>query len=162
MLLEEIHINDAKKIIAYVGGSADNTSTTDQCGWGYTLYMSEDAEVGTDIMETSVRMEMHAAINALRAITDKSVPTEIRMNNKVLAEMMQGDKPYNRKKNIKLWEEFDKEKKLFTEGTLIFKHISNDIGDICLKEVHKKAKDEAKNNGGLNNRLQASSANLLS
>lgn len=127
-------MNERKKIIAYTDGSVIG----DKCGWAYTL---KYADSGGDSGKTSMQMEMYAVLNALKAIKDKSTPTEIRTDSEVIVKTLHGE--YNITENKDLWDEIFAEVNLFAVGVLSFQHISVNEANAGLEEVDKMAYNEA-------------------
>lgn len=109
------------KITVYTDGSALNNGSPDSgCGWackliyrGYELMKS-----GGDKGKTNNVMEMTAVLEAMKAITDKSIPVELFSDSKYVVETLNGN--YQIKKNIDLWNAILAEKEKFADIQFIW------------------------------------------
>ena len=131
------------KITVYTDGSALNNGSPDSgCGWACKLiYGSRELmKSGGNVGKTNNQMEMTAVLEAMRSITDKSIPVEIFSDSKYVVETLKGN--YKIKKNVDLWNAILTEKEKF-----------EDIKFLCVKghdknrhniEVDKRAVEEAK------------------
>ncbi len=103
------------KIIIYTDGSALANGAADSgCGWACKLMYKghELMKSGGDIGRTNNQMEMTAALEAMRSITDKQIPVELYSDSKYVVETLNGR--YKIKKNQELWTEILKEKNKFS------------------------------------------------
>lgn len=128
-------MNNKKKVIAYTKGSGENKDG--KYGWAYMLeYMTSENNKNTD----SFRTEMNAVLSVLKAM-DKSVSVEIRTNNKVIADICNGDSVAKKSKDF--YDEYKEQKELFTEagGDVSFSYISETEKDKHFEEVRKMARN---------------------
>lgn len=103
------------KIIVYTDGSALNNGSPDSgCGWACKLIYKgrEKIKSGNDIGKTNNQMEMTAVLQAMRSITDKSIPVEVFSDSKYVVETLNGN--FQIKKNVDLWQEIMQEKRRFS------------------------------------------------
>lgn len=94
------------KITVYTDGSALNNGSPDSgCGWACKLIYKghEKMKSGGDKGKTNNVMEMTAVLQAMKSITDKSIPVEVFSDSKYVVETMNGY--YKVKKNVDLWHE---------------------------------------------------------
>lgn len=99
------------KITVYTDGSALNNGSPDSgCGWACKLIYKghEKMKSGGDKGKSNNVMEMTAVLEAMKAITDKSIPVEVFSDSKYVVETMNGY--YKVKKNVDLWKELLAEK----------------------------------------------------
>lgn len=132
------------KITVYTDGSAlNNGSPNSGCGWACKLiYGSRELmKSGGDKGKTNNVMEMTAVLQAMRAITDKSIPIEVFSDSKYVVETLNGN--FKIKENVELWQELMAEKEKFADikfvwikGHNISKH-NNDVDKIAKKEAEK-------------------------
>lgn len=95
---------------------------------------------GGDKGKTNNVMEMTAVLQAMRAITDKSIPVEVFSDSKYVVETLNGN--FKIKKNAELWREIMAEKAKFADIKLILvKGHDKDRHNI---EVDRQAIAEAK------------------
>lgn len=131
------------KITVYTDGSALNNGSSDSgCGWACKLiYGSRELmKSGVDKGKTNNVMEMTAVLQAMRAITDKSIPVEVFSDSKYVVETLNGN--FKIKKNAELWREIMAEKAKFADIKLILvKGHDKDRHNI---EVDRQAIAEAK------------------
>lgn len=73
---------------------------------------------GGDNGKTNNVMEMTAVLQAMRAITDKSIPVEVFSDSKYVVETLNGN--FKIKKNVELWQELIAEKGKFAEIRFIW------------------------------------------
>jgi Ribonuclease HI len=109
------------KITVYTDGSALNNGSSDSsCGWACELIYKgyEKMKSGGDKGKTNNVMEMTAVLQAMRAITDKSIPVEVFSDSKYVAETLNGN--FKIKKNVKLWQELMAEKENFADIRFIW------------------------------------------
>lgn len=131
------------KIKVYTDGSALNNGSPDSgCGWACKLIYRghEKMKSGGDKGKTNNVMEMTAVLQAMKSITDKSIPVEIFSDSKYVVETMNGF--YKVKKNVDLWEELLAEKEKFAEIKFIWikGHDKNQHNN----EVDRAAVEEAR------------------
>lgn len=92
------------KITVYTDGSAlDNGRPGCGCGWACKLMYKGQARMksGGAIGETNNRMEMQAVLEAMKSITDKTIPVEVYSDSNYVVETMNGH--FAMKKNRDLW-----------------------------------------------------------
>lgn len=102
------------KITVYTDGSSLNNGSSDSgCGWACKLIYKEREKIksGNDIGKTNNQMEMTAVLQAMRSITDKSIPVEVFSDSKYVVETLNGN--FQIKKNVDLWQEIMQEKLRF-------------------------------------------------
>lgn len=132
------------KITVYTDGSALNNGSSDSgCGWACKLIYKghEKMKSGGDRGKTNNQMEMTAVLEAMKAITDKSIPVELFSDSKYVVETLNGN--YQIKKNAELWELLLAEKAKFSEIKFIWvkghdknKH-NNDVDRMAVMEAKK-------------------------
>lgn len=131
------------KITVYTDGSALNNGSSDSgCGWACKMIYRgrELMKSGGDKGKTNNQMEMTAVLEAMRSITDKSIPVEVFSDSKYVVETLKGN--YQIKKNIDLWNAILAEKAKFTDIKFIWvKGHDKNQHNI---EVDKRAVEEAK------------------
>lgn len=131
------------KIIVYTDGSTlNNGSSNSGCGWACKLIYRghEKMESGGDKGKTNNVMEMTAVLEAMRAITGKSIPVEVFSDSKYVVETLNGN--FKIKKNAELWKELMEEKEKFSDIRFIWvKWHDKDRNNI---EVDKTPVAEAK------------------
>lgn len=95
---------------------------------------------GGDKGKTNNVMEMTAVLQAMKSITDKSIPVEVFSDSKYVVETM--NRYYKIKKNVDLWHELIAEKEKFAEIKFVWVkgHDKNQHNN----EVDKQAVAEAK------------------
>lgn len=109
------------KITVYTDGSAINNGSPDSgCGWACKLiYGSRElTKSGGDKGKTNNVMEMTAVLQAMRAITDKSILVEVFSDSKYVVETLNGN--FRIKKNVELWQELMAEKEKFADIRFIW------------------------------------------
>lgn len=109
------------KITVYTDGSAINNGSPDSgYGWACKLiYGSRElTKSGGDKGKTNNVMEMTAVLQAMKAITDKSIPVEVFSDSKYVVETLNGN--YQIKKNVELWQELMAEKGKFANIRFIW------------------------------------------
>lgn len=105
-----------EKITVYTDGSALNNGSSDSgCGWACKLIYKghEKIKSGSDRGKTNNVMEMTAVLQAMKSITDKSIPVEVFSDSKYVVETLNGN--FQIKKNAELWQELVAEKEKFTD-----------------------------------------------
>ena len=132
------------KITVYTDGSALNNGSPDGgCGWACKLIYKgiEKMKSGGDKGKTNNQMEMTAVLQALKSITDKSIPVEVFSDSKYVVETLNGN--FKIKKNQELWEELLAEKEKFKDIKFIWvkghdknKH-NNDVDRAAVMEAKK-------------------------
>lgn len=131
------------KIKVYTDGSALNNGSSDSgCGWACKLiYLGhEKMKSGGDKGKTNNVMEMTAVLQAMKAITDKSIPVEVFSDSKYVVETLNGN--YLIKKNVELWRELMAEKEKFADIRFIW--VKGHGKDRHNNEVDRKAVEEAR------------------
>ena len=73
---------------------------------------------GGDKGKTNNFMEMTAALQAMKAITDKSIPAEVFSDSKYVVETLNGN--FQIKKNVEVWQELMAEKEKFADIRFIW------------------------------------------
>lgn len=109
------------KITIYTDGSVLNNGSSDSgCGWACKLIYRghEKMKSGGDKGKSNNVMEMTAVLQAMKAITDKSIPVELFSDSKYVVETMNGN--YQIKKNTELWQELMEEKEKFADIRFIW------------------------------------------
>lgn len=109
------------KIIIYTDGSALANGRPDSgCGWACKLMYKgqERMKGGGDIGKTNNQMEMTAVLQAMRSITDKSLPVELYSDSSYVVETLNGH--YAIKKNKELWHQVMREKEKFADIRFIW------------------------------------------
>lgn len=131
------------KIIVYTDGSAlNNGSPESGCGWACKLiYGSRELmKSGGDKGKTNNVMEMTAVLQAMRAITDKSISVEVFSDSKYVVETLNGN--YQIKKNVELWRELMAEKEKFAGIRFIW--VKGHDKNVHNNDVDRQAVAEAK------------------
>lgn len=133
-----------EKIIVYTDGSALNNGSPDSgCGWACKLIYKgrEKVKSGGDKGKTNNVMEMTAVLQAMRAITNKSIPVEVFSDSKYVVETLNGN--YQIWKNAELWQELMTEKDKFLDIKFVWvkghdknKH-NNDVDRVANMEAKK-------------------------
>lgn len=133
-----------EKIIVYTDGSALNNGSPDSgCGWACKLIYKgrEKVKSGGDKGKTNNVMEMTAVLQAMRAITNKSIPAEVFSDSKYVVETLNGN--YQIRKNAELWQELMAEKNKFADIRFVWvkghdknKH-NNDVDRVANMEAKK-------------------------
>ncbi len=132
------------KITVYTDGSTLNNGSSDSgCGWACKLIYKghEKIKSGGDKGKTNNQMEMEAVLQALKSITDKSIPVEVFSDSKYVVETLNGN--FQIKKNQDLWEELLAEKEKFADIKFIWvkghdknRH-NNDVDRAAVMEAKK-------------------------
>lgn len=132
------------KITVYTDGSTLNNGNPDSgCGWACKLIYRgyEKMKSGGDKGKTNNFMEMTAVLQAMRAITDKSIPVEVFSDSKYVVKTLNGN--FKIKKNVELWQELMAEKEKFADIKFIWvkghdksKH-NNDVDRMAVEEAKK-------------------------
>lgn len=105
-----------EKITVYTDGSALNNGSFDSgCGWACKFIYKgrEKIKSGSDRGKTNNVMEMTAVLQAMKSITDKSIPVEVFSDSKYVVETLNGN--FQIKKNAELWQELMVEKEKFAD-----------------------------------------------
>lgn len=109
------------KITVYTDGSAlSNGRPGSGCGWACKLIYKGQARMksGGAIGETNNRMEMQAVLEAMKSITDKTIPVEVYSDSNYVVETMNGH--FAMKKNRDLWRKLMRERQKFTSIRFIW------------------------------------------
>ena len=131
------------KITVYTDGSALNNGSPDSgCGWACKLTYRghEKMKSGGDKGKTNNVMEMTAVLQAMRAITDKSIPVEVFSDSKYVVETLNGN--FKIKKNAELWQEIMEEKGKFAD--IRFNWVKGHDKNVHNNDVDGQAAAEAK------------------
>lgn len=131
------------KITVYTDGSSLNNGSPDSgCGWACKLIYRghELMKSGGDKGKTNNVMEMTAVLQAMRAITDKSISVELFSDSKYVVETLNGN--FQIKKNVELWQELMVEKGKFADIRFIL--VKGHDKDRYNIEVDKMAVMEAR------------------
>lgn len=131
------------KITVYTDGSALNNGSSDGgCGWACKLIYrgNEKMKSGGDKGKTNNVMEMTAVLQAMKAITDKSIPVDVFSDSKYVVETLNGN--FKVKKNVELWQELMTEKEKFADIRFIW--VKGHGKDRHNNEVDRKAVEEAR------------------
>lgn len=140
-----IEVRIMNKITVYTDGSALNNGSPDSgCGWACKLIYRgrEKMKFGCDKGKTNNVMEMAAVLQAMKSITNKSVPVEVFSDSKYVVETLNGN--YQIKKNVELWKEIMAEKGKFADIKFIWvkghdKEGHNiDVDRMAVAEARKK------------------------
>lgn len=133
-----------EKITVYTDGSALNNGSSDSgCGWACKLIYKgrEKIKSGSDRGKTNNFMEMTAVLQAMKSITDKSIPVEVFSDSKYVVETLNGN--FQIKKNAELWQELVAEKEKFTDIRFMWvkghdknRH-NNDVDRVANTEAQK-------------------------
>lgn len=134
------------KITIYTDGSALNNGSSDSgCGWACKLIYKghEIMKSGGDKGKTNNFMEMTAVLQAMKAITDRTIPVDVFSDSKYVVETLNGN--FKIKKNVELWEELMTEKEKFADIQFIWVkgHDKNQHNN----EVDRQAVAEARKRG---------------
>ena len=104
------------RITVYTDGSALNNGSPDGgCGWACKLIYRGRCKIksGGDRGKTNNQMEMTAVLQAMKSITDRTIPVEIYSDSKYVVETMNGN--YRIKKNADFWHLLMSEKQKFRD-----------------------------------------------
>lgn len=131
-----------KIIVCTDGPSLNNGSPDSGCGWACKLIYRghEKMKSGGDKGKTNNVMEMTAVLQAMRAITDKSILVEVFSDSKYVVETLNGN--FKIKKNAELWKELMVEKEKFADIRFIW--IKGHDKNVHNNEVDRMAVEEAK------------------
>lgn len=130
------------KIIVYTDGSSlGNGAKDSKCGWGVLLSYkgNEKTKSGNSFGRTNNYMEMWAVLEAMKSITDKSIPVEIISDSKYVIETMNGK--YSINANEELWRELIHEKEKFS--SISFSWVKGHSGVRGNEIVNELAQKEA-------------------
>lgn len=136
------------RIIVYTDGSALNNGSFDSgCGWACKLIYKghEIMKSGGDKGKTNNVMEMTAVLEAMKAITDRTIPVEVFSDSKYVVETLNGN--FKIKKNVELWQELMAEKEKFAEIKFVW--IKGHDKNVHNNEVDRAAVMEARRAGKL-------------
>lgn len=131
------------KITVYTDGSALNNGSSDSgCGWACKLIYRgrEKMKSGGDKDKTNNFMEMTAVLEAMKAITDKSIPVEVFSDSKYVVETLNGN--FQIKKNVELWQELMAEKEKFADIQFIL--VNGHDKNVHNNEVDRRTVEESK------------------
>lgn len=131
------------KIVIYTDGSALNNGSLDSgCGWAAKLIYNGKYRLksGGCRGKTNNQMEMLAVLNALKCITDLSIPVVLYSDSKYVIETLKGT--YRIGKNVELWNELIPVYKSFVDIKPIW--IKGHNGDSNNEEVDRLAVEESK------------------
>lgn len=131
------------KIVVYTDGSAINNGSSESCcGWACKLIYRgyEKMKSGSDKGKTNNQMEMTAVLEAMRIITDKSIPVEVYSDSKYVVETLNGN--FSIKKNVELWDLIIKEKGKFKDINFLW--IKGHDKDRHNNDVDRRAVEEAR------------------
>lgn len=134
-------LSDVEKIIISVKGSGENKEG--ECAWAFEIDCMSTQN--NEENKSAFRMEMQAVLNALRAVKALSIPAEIRMNNKVIAEIcqeMHEGKECRANENLDLWSSIGKEMKMLESHALKFDFKQKIEKDSKIKNAGKMAHDK--------------------
>lgn len=133
-----------EKITVYTDGSAlNNGSSNSGCGWACKLIYKgrEKVKSGSDRGKTNNAMEMTAVLQAMKSITNKTIPVEVFSDSKYVVETLNGN--YQFKKNVELWQELMAEKDKFADIKFVWvkghdknKH-NNEVDHVANMEARK-------------------------
>lgn len=132
------------KIIVYAdGASRGNGSSDSKCGWGVLLSYNgkEKKKSGNNRGKTNNYMEMWAVLEALRSITDKTIPVELFSDSQYVINTLNGK--FSIGANEELWEELFQEKEKFTDIT--FTWVKGHNGNHGNEIANELAESEAMN-----------------
>ncbi len=106
---------------------------------------------GGDIGKTNNQMEMMAVLQAMRSITDKSIPVEVYSDSSYVVETLNGR--YEIKKNLDLWRLLRRERGRFASIRFIWvkghdKNKHNIDVDRLAVEAAKKAREVSSESEG--------------
>ncbi|MDU3289873.1 ribonuclease H family protein [Enterocloster bolteae] len=131
------------KIIIYTDGSALNNGSPDSgCGWAAKLIYNGKYRLksGGCRGKTNNQMEMLAVLNALKCITDRSLPVVLYSDSKYVIETLKGT--YRVGKNVELWNEILALYKQFADISPIW--VKGHNGNIHNEQVDGLAVEESK------------------
>ena len=131
------------KITVYTDGSALNNGSSDSgCGWACKLIYRghEKMKSGGEKGKTNNVMEMTAALQVMKAITDKYISVDVFSDRKYVVETLNGN--YRIKKNVELWRELMEEKGRFADIQFIW--VKGHDKNVHNNNVDRRAVEEAK------------------
>lgn len=132
------------KITIYTDGAViNNGSKYSKCGWAYKLMYRGQSKFKSGNMrgKTNNYMEMLAVLNALKIITDKSIPVEIYSDSQYVTKTINGE--YRIGANADLWKELMNAYKEFKDIKIIW--VRGHSGNAHNEQVDKLAYGEAQN-----------------
>lgn len=131
------------KITVYTDGSALNNGSPDSgCGWACKLIYRghEKMKSGGEKGKTNNVMEMTAALQVMKAITDKYISVDVFSDRKYVVETLNGN--FKIKKNLALWNYLLMEKEKFADIKFIW--VKGHDKDRHNNDVDRQAVAEAK------------------
>ena len=125
-------------ILVYADGSCEGNPGPG--GWGVVIVRPEGTQrlSGGDPLTTNNRMEIMAAIEALRAV-EPGVPVILRSDSQYLVKTM--NEGWRRTKNLDLWEQLDRE---VTRHDVRFEWVRGHAGDARNEEADRLAREAAR------------------
>lgn len=136
-------MNEEGKIIIYTDGSSLNNGSLDSgCGWAAKLIYNGKCRFksGGCRGKTNNQMEMMAVLNALKCITDRSIPVVLYSDSKYVIETLNGN--YRIGKNVELWDEILVLYKQFADISPIW--VKGHNGNQHNEQVDRLAVEESK------------------
>lgn len=136
-------MDETGKIIIYTDGSAlKNGSPDSGCGWAAKLIYNGKYHLksGGCRGKTNNQMEMLAVLNALKCITDRSLPVVLYSDSRYVIETLKGT--YRVGKNVELWNEILALYNQFADISPIW--VKGHNGDIHNEQVDRLAVEESK------------------
>lgn len=136
-------MDESGKIVIYTDGSVlSNGSANSGCGWAAKLIYNGKYRLkyGGCRGRTNNQMEMLAVLNALKCITNKSLPVVIYSDSKYVVETLLGN--YRIGKNEELWDELMAIYKQFTDITPVW--VRGHDGNQHNEQVDRLAVEESK------------------
>lgn len=131
-----------KIIRVYTDGSSIRNGRPDSgCGWACKLIYGGHYKLksGPDIGKTNNQMEMIAVLNAMRSITNKSIPVILYSDSKYVVETLKGN--YSINANEGLWMQLLDEKTKFDDIKFVW--VKGHSGNPNNEEVDQLAFHEA-------------------
>jgi ribonuclease HI len=128
--------NTSTPILVYADGSCEGNPGPG--GWGVVIVTPDGTRrlSGGDSQTTNNRMEITAAIEALRAL-DPSVPVIVRSDSQYLVKTMNDG--WRRTKNLDLWQELDRE--VARHSNVRFEWVRGHAGDALNEEADALARE---------------------
>ncbi|HVA39751.1 MAG TPA: ribonuclease H, partial [Candidatus Binataceae bacterium] len=129
----------SKPILVYADGSCEGNPGPG--GWGVVIVTPDGTHrlSGGDSQTTNNRMEIMAAIEALRAL-DAGVPVILRSDSQYLVKTM--NEGWRRTKNLDLWQQIDRE---VARHDVRFQWVRGHAGDARNEEADALAREAARN-----------------
>lgn len=129
------------KIIVYTDGAVSNNGSKDaRCGWAVLMLCNGGnvAKCGFMVGKTNNYMEMWAVHEALKSITNKSIPVELISDSKYVIETIKGN--YRIGANEELWERIEREVKEFSDISFTWvKGHNGNIGNEIVNDLAEGA-----------------------